>query len=177
MSGESKLEPDPEQPESEPLPDRGDRAGEVRGRRTLDRPPAERYGGTPPARGSVGTRGSGQPAPHVTSVRAQQVLPALGITVIGALAILVLNVVLAITTGLLAVAAVTGYLLGQVLRWRLLAIVFAVGAILVATTATWLASLAQGGVLGPADYLAQTMGLLLPALVVAAAIAAWLGAR
>jgi len=50
--------------------------------------------------------------------------------------------------------------------------------VLVGALATWLiAVLLQEGRLGPVDYLAEAMGALLAAQVLAAAGAAWLGGR
>jgi hypothetical protein len=119
----------------------------------------------------------------------------------GALAVLVLNVVFAVSAGLLAVAAVVGYLTGASLRPGIgpavggavggatdpgrtrrgsrtgLAVGLAVASIAVGAAGTWLASLAQGGVLGPVDYLAEAMGLLLPLQLAIAAAVAWLASR
>lgn len=124
---------------------------------------------------------------------------ALGIAVAGALVMLALNVLLTITFGLVAVAAVTGYLVGGALRERAagmpaaagagslgsardrgmaLTMALAVGAVLSAALGTWLVAIvAQGGSLGPVDYLAQTMGILLPVQVLVAAGTGWLGSR
>jgi len=59
-----------------------------------------------------------------------------------------------------------------------LAMAVAVGSVLAGALGTWLVSVtAQGGTLGPLDYLAATMGILLPIQILAAAGAAWLGSR
>ena len=109
------------------------------------------------------------------------------IAALGAATIVVLNGLLTVTTGLLAVAAVTGYLVGQVLRTvgsstqgtgRVgLAVGLVVAAVLAGALGTWLLSIPQGGVLGPVDYLGEAMGLLLPGQLLVGGVAAWLGSR
>lgn len=163
--------------------------GDVRPRRALEQAPSVRYGtadtGEKVATGRTALRG-GRAA----------LLVATG----GAAVIVVLNVVLAVTAGLVAIAAVTGYLVGGALRGVsaevppvtagagvlgssrgrgiALAMAVAVGSVLAGALGTWLVSVtAQGGTLGPLDYLAATMGILLPIQILAAAGAAWLGSR
>jgi hypothetical protein len=46
----------------------------------------------------------------------------------------------------------------------------------VAATATWLIGRAEGGVLGPIEYLVETFGPFVPGEAVIAAIGAWWGA-
>jgi hypothetical protein len=116
---------------------------------------------------------------------------AIVIAVAGAALLILVAAVLASTVGLLFVSGTMGALIGLVLaharvpdengraaltrgtvRW--LAIAIAVGAVLVAATGTWLIALAQGGTLGPIDYLLTTFGPFVPAeLVLAGLAAAW----
>jgi hypothetical protein len=99
----------------------------------------------------------------------------------GALAVVIVYGVLAVTTGLLAIAGATGYVLGIVLRgspsagsWSLLV---AAASMAVGIAGGWLVSLAQGGVAGPLDYVAQTLGVLALVVPLVAAAGAWLGSR
>jgi hypothetical protein len=101
--------------------------------------------------------------------------------------------VLASTFGLLFVAGITGALIGLVLSraaapldetrrpvsrrtlaW--LAIALSLGAVAVASVATWLIARAEGGTLQLVDYLLTTFGPFVPAEAVIAAVAAWWGA-
>jgi hypothetical protein len=102
---------------------------------------------------------------------------------VGALAI-ALGGILALSAGLVVIAAVVGLIVGWVLRGpasqgRSMAVA-AVGIALlgVATGQLWLwvIALLEGGVLGPLDYLAQTFGFLVPAQFIVAGLGAWLGA-
>ncbi len=114
------------------------------------------------------------------------------IAVIAAAAIALLGGLLAITAGLVAVPGVAAYLVGQALRASdgpgssapgaptsrtAAAIGLAIAVVLVGVLGSWLLSLPQGGVLGPLDYLGQTLGLLVPVMIAIAAVAAWLGSR
>ena len=151
--------------------------GDRRPRQLLERAPAERYAATAGEMmgGSADASLHGLPA-------------AVAVAAIGSLVIVFLNVVLAVTAGLIAVAAVLGYAAGGTLRGsaiprrlgspRLAAALIAVVAVLAAAVVTWVvAVVAQGAAVGPLDYLAQTMGPLLLFQVLVAAVAAWLAAR
>jgi hypothetical protein len=110
-------------------------------------------------------------------VRALLVVPA------GAAAIMVLGGLLAVTAGLVAVAALTGWLTGAALRATggrrrvALAVALAVGAIALGQLGLWGFAWLEGGRLGPLDYLTQTYGVLVPAEIAAAALVAWGSAR
>ncbi|NJD28390.1 MAG: hypothetical protein FIA92_08840 [Chloroflexi bacterium] len=122
---------------------------------------------------------------------------ALLIGLVGAAILVVVGGVLASTAGLLFVAGATGGGIGLALAGAAvptptgaserpplersaatrLAMVLACLAVLVGAFGTWLVAIAEGGALGPIDYLWQTFGPLVPAeLLVAALGAAW-GAR
>lgn len=110
-------------------------------------------------------------------VRALLVVPA------GAAAIVVLGGLLAVSAGLVAVAALIGWLTGAALRptaagrRAALAVALAVGAVGLGQLGLWGFAWLEGGRLGPLDYLAQTFGVLVPAEVAAAALVAWASAR
>jgi hypothetical protein len=107
------------------------------------------------------------------------------IAVAGAAVIVVLQGLLAQTTGLLFVAGVAGALMGLVAAgsarprpWvRRFALALAAAVVLVGAVGAWLLAVAEGGTLGLLDYLWATSGLLVPfELVIALLAAAW-GAR
>ncbi len=108
--------------------------------------------------------------------------------VVGAVVTTVLGGVLAISAGLLVVAAATGWGIAMGLRIGgrshldrrrrvRLALGLATGAVIVGQLGLWLFARAEGGVLGPVDYLAETFGLLIPAQLAIAWIAAAATAR
>lgn len=93
---------------------------------------------------------------------------------------------LGVTSGLLIVTAATGWVVGLALKARIagpsgrrvaIAVGLALGAVIVAWIATWGFSRAQGGALGPLDFLAQVYGLLVLVQAAFAAVGAVLGAR
>ena len=56
------------------------------------------------------------------------------------------------------------------------AIALSLLAVVVAATGTWLHALAEGGALGPIDYLLETFGPFIPGEALLAALGAWWGA-
>jgi hypothetical protein len=148
------------------------------GERRLAHPPSDRYRVAVPEPTETEAVGSA----------ARGAALALLSAAIGALAIVVLGGVLAISAGLLVVAAATGWAVGLGLRVGArdtlfsgrrsrVALVLAVGSIVVGQLGLWLYALTEGGVLGPIDYLGQVFGLLVPLEIVAAAVIAWISAR
>ena len=124
----------------------------------------------------------------VVGSAARGVALALVSAAIGALAIVVLGGVLAISAGLIVVAAATGWAVGLGLRVGArdalssgrrsrIALTLAAGSIVVGQLGLWLYALTEGGVLGPIDYLGEVFGLLVPLELVIAAIIGWLSAR
>ena len=109
----------------------------------------------------------------------------------GAVLLYLLGALLSSTAGLVVVAGLTGAAVGLLLAraakpgpddapamsgraasW--LAIAFALAAVAIGAVATWLHALGEGGALGLLDYLGETFGLLVPAeLLVAGVAAAW----
>jgi hypothetical protein len=115
----------------------------------------------------------------------------------GALVLTVVGAILTSTAGLLFAAGVTGACVGLVLaraaaptggsgaldavavarrRVAWLSIGVSLGAVLAAAIATWLIARAEGGVLGPIDYLLETFGPFVPGEAVTATLGAWWGA-
>lgn len=101
---------------------------------------------------------------------------------VGAVALVLVGGVLALTSGELFVVGVTAAAIGLLAAgsdrpkpWvRRFAIVLALAVVAVGAIGTWLIALGQGGSLGPVDFLWATTGLLVPAeLVVAVVAAAW----
>jgi hypothetical protein len=113
---------------------------------------------------------------------------AVALAAVGALAIIVLGGVLAISAGLIVTAAASGWAVGLGLRTGAratltrtnrsrLALALAIGSVAVGQLGLWLYARTEGGVLGPLEYLGETFGLLVPLEVLAASIAAWISAR
>lgn len=148
------------------------------GERRLAHPPSDRYRVAEPVPTSTDRPGS--PVRGATLGAIAVLAGALGITVLGG--------VLAVSAGLLVVAAATGWAVGLALRWGAgqppafgrrvrLAVGLALLSIVLGQLGLWWYAGTEGGVLDPLDYLAQTFGLLVPLELVVAAIAAWLTAR
>lgn len=106
----------------------------------------------------------------------------------GAVAIIVLGGVLALSGGLLVVAGVIGWAVVAALRagagWHSSpgpglgwAVGLAVLSITLGQLGLWVYALTEGGVLGPVDYLAQAFGWLVPLELLIASLVAWLSAR
>jgi hypothetical protein len=108
--------------------------------------------------------------------------------VAGAALIVVFGGALAVSAGLLVVASAVGYAVGLATligsadtlggkgRPWVAAGLAAVG-VMLGQVGLWLFARAEGGVLEPIDYLAQTFGPLVPMEVLLAAVVAWWRAR
>ena len=171
---------------SEPGERRRDQKGQPA--RQLERPPGERYtDADASARSGPGADGT---APN--SLRGP-LTRAVVAAAIGAAVLFALGALLAETAGLVVIGGLMGATVGLLLaraaapgrgqeptltrgqtRWWSIAIAGA--AVVVAAVATWLHALGEGGALGLLDYLLDTFGLLVPAEIVVAAIAAAWGA-
>ncbi len=170
-----------------------DRPPAAPGERRLDRPPSDRYGTgaeTEPS-GPYSTEPS---APAPAGGAAERPSPARGIAfgaiaaVLGAASLVVLGGAMAISAGLLVVAAAIGYVVGlgtvvgaedtlsRPTRTWTAAALAGVG-VLLGQVGLWLFARAEGGVLGPIDYLGQTFGPLVPLEVLLAVAVAWWRAR
>lgn len=148
------------------------------GERRLDRPPSDRYRDDAAPDAGVPPSGSAARA-TVLGVLAM---------VAGAAATVVLGGVLALSAGLLVVAVAAGWIIGGAVRIGAraslssgargaLAVALAAIGVIIGQVGLWLYARAEGGVLDPVDYLAQTFGLLVPAQAVLALAAAWRTAR
>lgn len=186
--------------ETPPIPDPGGSGspsssstpapGDVRPRRTLDRPPSARFQA---AQGAASTGPeSAAAAAAAAAQRPGGTRTAVAIAILGAVASAGLNAILAVTTGLVAVAGLTAYLIGLALRQNPparapcrsagtshagLAIVLALFSVAAAAAGAWLVAIPQGNLLDPLDYLGQTLGLVLAGQGLAAVLGAWLGSR
>lgn len=155
-----------------PTPDSGDR----RPKRLLERAPSERLAGGQAAADREGTS-SGSPA---RAIAAGLAAGTAGVVVHVAAATLLLwtgaLLVVAVTIGIvvgLAVAGGGGTGLRASTR-RTLAVIIAVGAIVVAVGVSWAVS---GMYLGPLEYALEVYGLLFPAQLILAASGALAGSR
>ncbi len=108
--------------------------------------------------------------------------------VFGAIAIVVLGGILAISAGLLVAAVAGGWAVGVGVRVGAgatltadrrsqVALLFALGSIVLGQVGLWVYARMEGGVLGPIDYLGETFGILVPLQLLGAAIGAWFAAR
>ena len=113
---------------------------------------------------------------------------AVAVAGVGAVAIVILGGILTVTAGLIIVAAAIGWGVGAGLRFGaghhlpprrrvVVAAVLAVVSIGLGQAGLWEYGRREGGVLAPLDYLAEVYGPLVPLQLLAAAGAAWLGAR
>jgi hypothetical protein len=94
--------------------------------------------------------------------------------------VIVVYGVVATTVGLLAIAGVTGFLVGLGARGTAasgVAPAVAAASMVLGILGGWLVSIIQGGVVGPLDYVAQTLGVLALAVPVVAVVGAALGRR
>jgi hypothetical protein len=151
-------------------------------RTKLERPPGDRY------------RSPSPNTPDPGDLRTTRASPARGtalavvVGVGGAILAALLEGALALTLGLLVVAALIGRFVALALRagagdtlparQRLaVALAVALGAVALAQLGIWLYARSEGGALGVVDYLAQTFGPLVPLQFVVAGAAAWWSAR
>jgi hypothetical protein len=150
------------------------------GERRLAHPPSDRYrlAETPPA--------DERADPGASVVRGVAI--AVAAAGLGAVAIVILGGVLTVTAGLVIVAAAIGWGVGAGLRFGagpqlpprrrvVIAVVLAIVSVALGQAGLWQYGRTEGGVLAPLDYLAEVYGPLVPLQLVAAAIAAWVGAR
>jgi hypothetical protein len=128
------------------------RAGQ--GRTTLERPPGDRY---------LPTRA----APNEPGVLGRARAP-LAVAIGGVLGFVILGGILAITAGLIVLAALIGWLIGLLVRPPARAAVVAVGVVVLGLLGIWLFGRWEGGVLDPLEYLAEVQGFVVPLELLAA---------
>jgi hypothetical protein len=150
----------------------------IPGERRLAHPPSDRYEVAEPA----------PVAEDPSATPARRYALGLVVAVAGAGAITAFGGILAVSSGLIVVAAATGWAIAVAIRAgagsRLaagrrvrLAIGLALVAVALGQVGLWVYARSEGGVLGPLDYLAEVFGFLVPVEFVAAWIAAWVTAR
>jgi hypothetical protein len=132
--------------------------------------------------------GTGDADAPIGASPARGIALAVAVGVVGAILATLLEGVLALTLGLLVVAALIGRFVALALRAgagetiparRRLAVTLAVtiGALALAQLGIWLYARSEGGALGVIDYLAQTFGPLVALEFVVAGAVAWWTAR
>jgi hypothetical protein len=125
--------------------------------------------------------------PTVASSLAPAVWPAVVAGLLGAAVLFVFAGPLSFSAGLVVVALFVGRIVGQATRAggagvepaarTSVAIVVSLVAITVGLLGAWGAAVAEGGSLGPVDYLAATLGPLVPLQYIVATLAAWWSTR
>lgn len=152
------------------------------GERRLAHPPSDRY------RADEERRAAAAAAPSASASLPRGVAIALVVGMVGAFAIVVLGGVLSVTSGLVVAAGATAWGVAAGLRFGagshltgprrvVLAVVIAVGAVLVGQLGLWQYARSEGGVLSLLDYLGEVFGLLVPVQVGVATVVAWVAAR
>jgi hypothetical protein len=161
-----------------PTPDR-DATQQEAGDRRLARPPSDRYGTT-----STPTSPSAPPEAAIPGSAARGVAFGAVAAMVGAVSIVLLGGAMAISAGLLVVAAVIGYAVALAVaagagdtmsrpaRPWVAAGLAALG-VLLGQVGLWLFARTEGGVLPLVDYLSQTFGPLVPLEVLLAVCVAW----
>jgi hypothetical protein len=154
-------------------------------RRRLDRAPGERYRRPP---GAPGAPDAPEAPTDAQGSRARGLAAALAVAAVGAAGFAVAGS-FDLGPGLLAASAFIGWAVAIALVWgaasswprgrsrATLAAVLGGGSIVAGLTLLWVWSRAEGGVLGPLDYLDERFGLLPAADVAIAALAAALRGR
>jgi hypothetical protein len=164
-------------PTDGPIPPPAPMPGE---QRRLARPPSDRYREAEEAAAAPGRDSSASVARGVSL--------ALVMTLVGALAIVVLGGVATITTGLIVVAGAIGFGVGVALalgagdrisRGRRVALAFGLtlASVALGQLGVWQYARAEGGVLPLIDYLAEVFGPLVVVEFIVGALVAWLAAR
>jgi hypothetical protein len=157
----------------------------------LERPPGDRYrsqadmAGSGEAAGTGEAGGTGEAAGPTGASPRRGVALAIVVGVVGAILAALLEGLLAITLGLLVVAALIGRFVALALhagagdtiparRRSAIALAVTLGAVALTQLGIWLYARSEGGALGVVDYLAQTFGpLVLLEFAVAGAVAWW----
>ena len=135
--------------------------GEVqpRPRAMLDRPPGERYLGRAGRSRSAGdVRGNAGSGSEGSSRDLSDVWPPLAVVIGGALAYTVVGGILAVTAGLVVLAAFLGWLIGKLVAGPPRAAVVGVVAVVTGLAGIWLFGRLEGGVLDPIAYFDEVQG-------------------
>ncbi|MEO5941280.1 MAG: hypothetical protein ABIZ72_09760 [Candidatus Limnocylindrales bacterium] len=127
-------------------------------RPALDRPPSDRYvGRIPDGPSAAGSRHAGT-----------RLVP-VGLVLGTAIAFIVLGGILAVTAGLVIVAAFAGWLTGRLVSPPAHAALIALAAVALGLLGIWLFGRTEGGVLDPITYLLEVEGPIVVALGLVAA--------
>lgn len=164
-------------------PPKGREPEPANAKRSLDRPPGERY--EAPALPNAGQDSAVASLGGEAAARGLVFATLVGIA--GAILDVLLAGALAVSSGLLVTAILIGRFVGLGLRLgagrtippataRMAGLLLAVAAVALAQIGIWLYARSEGGVLEVVDYLAQTFGWLVPAQLAIAAIVGWLSA-
>jgi hypothetical protein len=149
------------------------------GERRLDRPPSDRYLAAEPVPGDAATTSSQAPARGVAFAVIAAIVDVVAITVAGG--------VLAVSAGLVVLAAAGGWAVAVALkvgagdtiprpRRTWIAAGLALAAVVLGQVGLWLFARTEGGVLPLVEYLGQTFGPLVPLQAIAATtVAYWSG--
>lgn len=170
---------DPRRPAADDNPELSEGAPPIPGERRLARPPSDRYR---VAEAAVA------PTLDPAASRARGVAFGATAGLAGAAAITILGGVMAVSAGLLVVAAATGWAVAIGLRGGAgshlsrrgrvrLALTLTLAAIALGQAGLWIYARSEGGVLAPLDYLWEVFGALVPLQVGAAALVAWITGR
>jgi hypothetical protein len=150
--------------------------------------PGERRAARPPSEPDRVADAELVPTPDPATSRGRGVFLGALAGLAGAAAITILGGALAVSAGLLVIGAATGWAVAASLRvgsgghfargGRVrIALALALGAIALGQAGLWVFARAEGGVLGPLDYLWEVFGALVPLQILAAAVVAWITAR
>ena len=150
------------------------------GERRLAHPPSDRYRAGEPSADDAAT----DPGASI----ARGLVLAIVAAILGAVALVLLGGIAAISAGLVIVAGAIGWMVGAALRFGagdriesrrrvVAAVLIALASVVIAQVGLWQYALTEGGVLPLADYLGEVFGPLVPLEAVAAATLAWLAAR
>jgi hypothetical protein len=143
-------------------------------RRRLDRPPSERYADMPNADADA----SAAPVEPVAEPSATtRIARGAAVAVAGAAVLILLGGPLSVTAGLVAAAAVIGWLVGTTVRSTAPAVALALASVAVGLVGVWLFAQSEGGVLGIVEYLIDVHGPLVPIEFAAAGLLAAGSAR
>lgn len=141
-------------------------------RRRLDRPPSERYAEVP---SPDAVAAPDEPAAEPS--RTTRIARGAAVAVVGAVFIVLLGGPLSVTAGIVAAAAVIGWLVGSTVRSAGPAVALAFASVAVGLVGIWLFAQSEGGVLGIVEYLADVHGPLVPIEFAAAGLLAAGSAR
>jgi hypothetical protein len=155
------------------------------GERRLAHPPSDRYRAAEDAAAARAAAADGPPRPVSVG---RGVTYAVVVGILGAIGITILGGIVTVTSGLVILAAVTGWAVAWALRVgagptiaparrTLAAVLVAFGAVAAGQVGLWSYALSEGGVLPLANYLAEAFGPVVVLQLMVAPLTAWISAR